>query len=161
MRTDDRFGSSPDAPADIATVAHATSGRDESAGAGSRKGKSRAASEARARPQAKSAPRAAPANAAIPPLVDGVTTWFELANFPVPSEDRLRQVFDLTPAEARLAQGLARGDALEKVAEQLQIKITTARTQLAAIFAKTRTHRQPGLVALLSRLAHLDEFGWT
>jgi DNA-binding CsgD family transcriptional regulator len=161
MRTDDRFGSSPDAPADIATVTYSAHGRDESAGTGPRRGKSRTASEARTRPQARPARRAAPANGTTPPLIDSVTTWFELANFPVPSEDRLRQVFDLTPAEARLAQGLARGDTLEKVAEQLQIKITTARTQLAAIFAKTRTHRQPGLVALLSRLAHLDEFGWT
>jgi DNA-binding CsgD family transcriptional regulator len=80
-----------------------------------------------------------------------------LTTLPVPSEARLRQLFDLTPAEARLAQALARGDALEEVAVKLKIKMTTARTQLAAIFAKTQTRRQAGLVAILSRLAHLDE----
>jgi DNA-binding CsgD family transcriptional regulator len=52
---------------------------------------------------------------------------------------------------------MARGDALEEVAAILKIKMTTARSQLAAIFAKTQTRRQAGLVAILSRLAHLDE----
>ena len=41
-------------------------------------------------------------------------------------------VFDLTPAEARLAQRLACGDSVEEVAKALHIKMTTARTQLAA-----------------------------
>ena len=61
----------------------------------------------------------------------------------------------LTTAEARLAQRLARGDSVEEVAQQLSIKMTTARTQLAAIFAKTDTRRQAKLVAILSRVAHL------
>jgi DNA-binding CsgD family transcriptional regulator len=85
------------------------------------------------------------------------SSWSALADLPVPSEARLRQLFDLTPAEARLAQGLARGEALEEVADELKIKMTTARSQLATIFGKTQTRRQAGLVAILSRLAHLDE----
>jgi DNA-binding CsgD family transcriptional regulator len=85
------------------------------------------------------------------------SSWAVLNHLPVPSEARLRQLFDLTPAEARLAQGLARGDALEEVAGELKIKMTTARSQLAAIFSKTQTRRQAGLVAILSRLAHVDE----
>lgn len=84
-------------------------------------------------------------------------SWERLMDLPMPSEQRLRELFDLTPAEARLARGLARGDALEEVAGVLKIKMTTARSQLAAIFAKTQTRRQAGLVAILSRLAHLDE----
>jgi DNA-binding CsgD family transcriptional regulator len=79
----------------------------------------------------------------------------ELMDFPVPSESMLRRIFDLTPAEARLAQSLTRGDSLDEVAQALNIKMTTARTQLAAIFGKTRTCRQAQLVAILSRLAHL------
>jgi DNA-binding CsgD family transcriptional regulator len=79
----------------------------------------------------------------------------DLNDIPVPSEFVLQRVFDLTRAEVRLAQGLARGDSLEEVAVAVGIKITTARTQLAAIFAKTRTCRQAKLVAILGRLAQL------
>jgi DNA-binding CsgD family transcriptional regulator len=75
---------------------------------------------------------------------------------PMPSEGSLKALFDLTPAEARLAQRLACGDSVEEVAHVLHIKMTTARTQLAAIFAKTETRRQAKLVAILSRIAHLE-----
>jgi len=75
-----------------------------------------------------------------------------LRNIPVPTEHLLRHVFGLTPAEARLAQGLARGDALAQVAGTLGIKMSTARTQLAVIFAKTQTPRQSALVAVLTRI---------
>src|SRR5262245_17288573 len=77
----------------------------------------------------------------------------DLNDIPVPGEHVLHSVFDLTEAEVRLAQGLARGDSLKEVAGGLGIKITTARTHLASIFAKTRTRRQAKLVALLGRLA--------
>jgi DNA-binding CsgD family transcriptional regulator len=77
-------------------------------------------------------------------------------DLPMPSEASLRSLFDLTPAEARLAQRLACGDSVEEVAKILHIKMTTARTQLAAIFAKTDTRRQAKLVAILCRVAHLE-----
>jgi len=79
----------------------------------------------------------------------------DLNDIPVPSEHVLQRAFDLTPAEVRLAQGIARGHSLEEVAAAIGIKITTARTQLAAIFAKTGTRRQAKLVALLGHLAQL------
>ena len=79
-----------------------------------------------------------------------------LSDMPMPSEALLRRLFDLTPAEARLAQALARGDSLEQVAQALNVKRTTARTQLGAIFGKTQTSRQAQLVAILSRLAHVS-----
>jgi DNA-binding CsgD family transcriptional regulator len=79
----------------------------------------------------------------------------DLHDVPVPHEDTLRVVFDLTPAEARLAQGITRGDTLEEIAISLGIKMPTARTQLAAVFAKTGTRRQAKLVAILTRLALL------
>jgi DNA-binding CsgD family transcriptional regulator len=103
-------------------------------------------------------PAVAPLGAARPVAASAATAAsFLSTDLPVPSEARLRELFELTPAEARLAQGLARGDALEEVADLLQIKMSTARSQLAAIFSKTRTRRQAGLVAILSRVAHLDE----
>ena len=80
----------------------------------------------------------------------------DLGDIPVPSEGWLRRVFNLTQAEARLAQAMTRGNALEQVARALRIKMPTARTQLAAIFEKTHTRRQPALVARLTRLASLS-----
>jgi DNA-binding CsgD family transcriptional regulator len=79
----------------------------------------------------------------------------DLHDFQVPHENILRAVFDLTPAEVPLAQAMTRGDTLEEVATSLGIKMSTARTQLAAIFAKTGTQRQAKLVAILTRLALL------
>jgi DNA-binding CsgD family transcriptional regulator len=64
----------------------------------------------------------------------------------------LAAVFGLTPAEARLASIIAEGRNPEHAAEELGISRVTARNQLGAIFAKTATHRQSELVALLSRL---------
>jgi DNA-binding CsgD family transcriptional regulator len=75
----------------------------------------------------------------------------DLHDLPVPHEDTLRVLFDLTPAEARLAQAIARGDRLEEIAMSLGIKMPTARTQLAAIFVKTGTQRQATRLALLIR----------
>jgi DNA-binding CsgD family transcriptional regulator len=63
----------------------------------------------------------------------------------------LKSAFNLTPAEARLASKLGQGLSLEEAAEQLHITSVTARNQLRAVFAKTETHRQGELVALLSR----------
>lgn len=80
----------------------------------------------------------------------------QVFDFPTPSEAQLRGLLDLTVAEARLARLLASGDSLEDVAEKLSIKLTTARSQLAAIFSKTGIRRQAKLVAILSRIAHLE-----
>jgi DNA-binding NarL/FixJ family response regulator len=97
------------------------------------------------------------ANAIVDSLSSGRVSDLlaELVNFPIPSESLLRRFFELTPAETRLAQALTCGESLEEVAERLNVKMTTARTQLAAIFAKTSTNRQAQLVAILNRVAHL------
>jgi DNA-binding CsgD family transcriptional regulator len=92
-----------------------------------------------------------PTQSICAPVVDPA----RLEDFPIPPEEVLKRLYDLTPAEARLAQGLAGGDSLDEVASGLGIRITTARTQLAAIFAKTDTRRQAKLVAVLCHLAHL------
>jgi DNA-binding CsgD family transcriptional regulator len=69
-----------------------------------------------------------------------------------PPTDLLLQAFGLSPAEARLASLMARGISPEQAAEELGIARETARNQLKAVFAKTATHRQGELIALLSRL---------
>ena len=70
-----------------------------------------------------------------------------------PHPELLSQVFGLSRAEANLAAIIAAGQSLEEAAAQLGIARETARNQLKAIFAKTETHRQGELVALLSRLS--------
>jgi DNA-binding CsgD family transcriptional regulator len=71
---------------------------------------------------------------------------------PGPSRELLCRTFGLTPAEARLAAIIAQGRAPEVAAEELGVSKVTVRNQLRAVFAKTDTHRQSELVALLSAL---------
>ena len=78
---------------------------------------------------------------------------FDLDECLRPSEEMLRDAFELTRAEARLAARLACGESLQDIADAFGISPGTARMQLKAVFAKTRTCRQAELVALLSRLA--------
>jgi DNA-binding CsgD family transcriptional regulator len=66
---------------------------------------------------------------------------------------RLRELFGLTTAEARLARAMARGTSLQGFATAAGISEGTARAQLKSVFAKTNTHRQAELVALLARVA--------
>jgi len=64
----------------------------------------------------------------------------------------LRQAFQLTPSEARLALCLSGGKSLEEAAQEMAIAQETARSHLKSVFRKTATHRQGELVALVSRL---------
>lgn len=67
----------------------------------------------------------------------------------VPSPTILTRLFDLSPAEARLAAALASGDSLGVAATNANITYRTASTYLGRIFDKTGTHHQAQLVALL------------
>ncbi|MDI6027220.1 hypothetical protein QBK99_13565 [Corticibacterium sp. UT-5YL-CI-8] len=62
----------------------------------------------------------------------------------------LHCLFDLSPAEAKLAAALAEGKSLVDAATAGGITIKTARTYLDRVFAKTGVHRQAELVALLA-----------
>jgi DNA-binding CsgD family transcriptional regulator len=62
---------------------------------------------------------------------------------------RLQSLFGLTSAEAILAHAVASGRSLDAHARERGIAISTVRTQLRALFAKTETHRQGELVARL------------
>jgi len=63
-----------------------------------------------------------------------------------------RDVFDLTPAESRLAAAIATGKDLETFAIERQLSRQTLRTQLRSIFLKTGTNRQAQLAVMLSTL---------
>jgi len=70
-----------------------------------------------------------------------------------PAEAILQQAFDLTPAETRLALGLARGHDLQAISELNGVGVGTLRIQLKSIFSKTQTSRQAELVSLLSKFS--------
>ena len=68
---------------------------------------------------------------------------------PLPDEATLRDLYQLTPAEAVLTRLLAGGATLEDAAVRLGLRLGTVRTRLKTIFEKTRTHRQADLVRLV------------
>ena len=69
-------------------------------------------------------------------------------------QDRRAQVlqrrFGLTPAETAMAIEIAKGDGRAAAAARRNITLSTARTQLSAIFAKTGTTRQAELTRLIA-----------
>jgi DNA-binding CsgD family transcriptional regulator len=71
------------------------------------------------------------------------------------SLDLLEGLFDLTTAEAKVANGILSGRTLGEIAASSGLSKETTRTQLKAVFAKTATKRQSELVSLLSASATL------
>jgi DNA-binding CsgD family transcriptional regulator len=73
-----------------------------------------------------------------------------LTNPTAPPADVLNGLFDLSPAEARVARGLVEGNSLEDIARATNLSRETIRTQLKFVLAKTGTRRQAELVGLLT-----------
>lgn len=71
----------------------------------------------------------------------------------LPSRVVLQRLYGLTAAEARVALLLQTGLSPKTIADQLSLSITTIKTHLQHVYAKTDTHRQAELVGLLSRLS--------
>lgn len=69
----------------------------------------------------------------------------------LPDADLLRALFDLTPAEARVARSIAEGPGVKGVARESGLSVETVRSHLKAVFQKTGTRRQSELSALLAR----------
>jgi DNA-binding NarL/FixJ family response regulator len=69
----------------------------------------------------------------------------------------LRAVYHLTEKESAVAEALVRGWTLDEYCERSHVSKHTARSQLKAVYRKTNTSSQVGLVALLSNL--LVSFG--
>jgi DNA-binding CsgD family transcriptional regulator len=66
-----------------------------------------------------------------------------------PDMSLLRALFDLSPAEAKLAAALASGRTLKQAADDAKVRISTARSYMENVLRKTGTHQQSQLVALL------------
>lgn len=66
-----------------------------------------------------------------------------------PPVELVQSLFDLTPAEARVARGIAEGRSPAEIAAAAGVSPETVRIQLKSVFAKTGCTRQPELTALL------------
>jgi DNA-binding CsgD family transcriptional regulator len=62
----------------------------------------------------------------------------------------LQGLFDLTPAEARVARGIGEANTIDMLAETLGVSREVLRSQLKAVLAKTGVARQAELVSLLA-----------
>lgn len=69
-----------------------------------------------------------------------------------PAASLMKSLFDLTPSEARVAQGIAGGATPEAIAAAGDVAISTVRTQLRRVLEKTGCTRQADLAALLARI---------
>lgn len=76
-----------------------------------------------------------------------------------PLTEMLHGLFDLTPAEARVARALAAGQSIEEISLRSATSRETVRTQLKGVMAKTATTRQSELVRLLAGASPLAETG--
>lgn len=64
----------------------------------------------------------------------------------------VQAIFSLTPAESRLALGLASGRSLDQLAGDYGVAMATVKAQLQSVYTKVGVNRQGALISLLQRL---------
>lgn len=85
-------------------------------------------------------------------VFDGAASIFVLtpvATPPGPEVSLIQALFDLTPAEARIAKGIVQGQTIEELAQRFVVSRETVRSQLKSVLAKTGARRQADLVSQL------------
>jgi DNA-binding CsgD family transcriptional regulator len=75
----------------------------------------------------------------------------------VPTPSILQRLFDLSPAEARVASALAARRTIAAIAKDFGVSRETVRSQTKTVFVKTGVKRQLDLAVLLSGLLLLKE----
>jgi DNA-binding CsgD family transcriptional regulator len=70
-----------------------------------------------------------------------------------PPVEFLQSLFGFTPAEARVARGLALGATIDDLASSANVSRNTVRTQLRSIMEKTGCHRQAEAVGMFCKIA--------
>ncbi|MGH6840664.1 MAG: helix-turn-helix transcriptional regulator, partial [Methylocella sp.] len=70
-----------------------------------------------------------------------------------PPVELVQSLFDLTPAEARVARGLAAGDTVENIASARGVSQNTIRAHVRGVLEKTGCNRQVDIVALLTAIS--------
>jgi DNA-binding CsgD family transcriptional regulator len=71
----------------------------------------------------------------------------------IASAEVIQSLFDLTPAEARVARGIAVGKTVNELAQEAGLAAATVRNQLKSVFSKTGVSRQADLVGILAGTA--------
>lgn len=77
---------------------------------------------------------------------------FDPSTQELPTQDRIQQIFNLTPAEARVCLFLAEGLSLQDIADKRHSSVHTVREQLRRVYKKTHYNRQSELVAAILRI---------
>ncbi len=72
-----------------------------------------------------------------------------------PSAEILQALFDLTPAESRVAEAIGNGRTIDGIARQAHLSTETVRKQLKSVLAKTGINRQAELVRLMASVRPL------
>jgi DNA-binding CsgD family transcriptional regulator len=67
----------------------------------------------------------------------------------IASAQVIQGLFDLSPAEARVARGIAAGKTVDDLANEVGLAVATVRSQLKSVFNKTGVSRQAELVGIL------------
>jgi DNA-binding CsgD family transcriptional regulator len=67
-----------------------------------------------------------------------------------PPVELVQSLFDLTPAEARVARSLASGKTVEAIATEGGVSLNTVRTHVRGVLEKTGCTRQAEVITLLS-----------
>ncbi|MGH6851181.1 MAG: helix-turn-helix transcriptional regulator, partial [Methylocella sp.] len=70
-----------------------------------------------------------------------------------PPVELVQSLFDLTPAEARVARGLASGETVEGIASARGVSQNTIRAHVRGVLEKTGCNRQVDIVALLTAIS--------
>ena len=73
------------------------------------------------------------------------------AEIPKPPLQALAELYGLTPAEQKVLELIAEGVAPQEAADRLSVSLTTVKTHLQHVFAKTGTGRQADLVRLVAQ----------
>ena len=70
-----------------------------------------------------------------------------------PPVELVQSLFDLTPAEARVARSLAEGETVRGIAKSSDLSVNTIRTHLFHVLQKTGCNRQAEVVKLLTSIS--------
>jgi len=70
-----------------------------------------------------------------------------------PPVELVQSLFDLTPAEAKVARGLASGKTADDLATDGGTSLNTIRTHVRCVLEKTGCNRQADVIALLTAIS--------
>lgn len=82
----------------------------------------------------------------------GVLILTPVTSASLPTVDLVQSLFDFTPAEAKIARFIAKGDTVEDIASNNGVSINTVRAQLRSVLEKTGCHRQVEVATLMGNL---------